>query len=312
MEIRRQRLRRIRYLALALTALSLLIVLVSAYIRLNGAGLGCTPWPECYGQILSTGVPLHSGGVRILHRAIASLTLVLGFVLLWQCLRPEPISGPQRAASMLLALMIMLTFVGLFSSNPHRVWAGFINMLGGAVLVLLSWRCFVAAGDGSAAPGSRRGAALLHAGLGFLALTIALGALIGARYAATACPSLPGCGESLLPDAGSLGVLNPFATVGSPAMLGDAGGAALHLLHRWCALATLLLLGLGGAAALGSESTRGSAAAMLVLLLTQFCLGVLTVLSGFGLGLGVAHSVCAAALLTAGAHLLLRIKAGPD
>ena len=50
--------------------------------------------------------------------------------------------------------------------------------------------------------------------------------------------------------------------------------------------------------------------ALLVLLLVQFALGVLTVLSGFGLGLAVAHSVCATALLAAGLHLLLKLKAG--
>jgi len=49
MEARSARLRKIRKLSLLLTALSFLILLVSAYIRLNGAGLDCSPWPHCYG-----------------------------------------------------------------------------------------------------------------------------------------------------------------------------------------------------------------------------------------------------------------------
>ncbi len=307
-----QRLRRIRYLALALTVLSLLIVTVSAYIRLNGAGLGCAPWPGCYGQILAGAAHPHGDGVRILHRIVASLALVLGFVLVWQCRRPSPIARPQRAATALLALMILLTFAGLFSADPHRVWAGFINMLGGAGLVLLSWACFLAASEAAPKIGQGRdGTALLHAGLGFLALTFALGALVGARYAAPACPTLPGCGDAWLPAAAGLGALNPFVTASAPALLGDVGGAALHLLHRWCALAALLLLGLGGLRALARAAARGAAAVLLVLLLGQFALGVLTVTSGFGLGLSVAHSVCAAALLAAGLHLLLKLKTGP-
>lgn len=311
MENRLARLKRIRLLALALTALSFLILLVSAHIRLSGAGLGCTPWPDCYGQLLAGGPHPHVGAVRILHRAVASLALLLGFVLVAQCLRPYRIDPPARHATALVALMILLTFVGIWSADPHRVWAGFINILGGAALVLLSWRTALAAGtDPEPAPaGARRFAVLLHAGLGLLVLTMALGALIGARYAAVACPSLPGCSDAWWPSAPDWDVLNPFTTVAAASTLGDAGGVTLHLLHRWCALATLLLLGGGGIQGLGRATTRPGAALLLALLLTQVSLGVLTVLSGFGPRLAIAHSLCATALLTTGVHVLLRSKA---
>lgn len=308
MEPRYARLRNIHFLALLLFGLSLLIVSISAYIRLNGAGLGCTPWPECYGQILSGGSHPHAGGVRILHRVVASLALFLGFGLLWQCLRPQPLAGPKGPAMALLALMLLLTVVGVFSADPQRVWAGVINMLGGAGLVLLSWRTAVAARIAMPPAGSHRGTALVHAGLGFLVFTLILGALIGARYAAPSCPTLPGCGEALWPAAGWLAALNPLATVTAPVMFGDAGGAALHLVHRYCAIATLLLLGFGAIQSLAQAGARGVAASVLALLLLQFALGVLTVLGGFALWLAVAHSVGAAALLAAAMHLLLRLR----
>lgn len=308
METPHARLQRIRLLALLLAALSLLIVLISAYIRLNGAGLGCTPWPECYGQILSGGPHPHAGGVRILHRVVASLALFLGFGLLWQCLRPQPLAGPKEPATALLALMLLLTVVGVFSADPQRVWAGVINMLGGAGLVLLSWRTALAARIDTPPARARRGTALAHAGLGFLGFTLVLGALIGARYAAPSCPTLPGCGEAPWPTVGGLAALNPVATVNAPAMLGDVGGAALHLMHRYCALATLLLLGLGAIQGLAHAAARGVAVAVLALLLLQFALGVLTVLGGFALWLAVAHSVGAAILLAAGVQLLLRLR----
>ena len=95
-EARSARLKRIRILAWVLTALALLILLVSAYIRLRGAGLGCSPWPDCYGEMLSGAANLHSGAARILHRSVASLALVLGFVLVAQCLRPYPIQPAAR------------------------------------------------------------------------------------------------------------------------------------------------------------------------------------------------------------------------
>lgn len=305
------RLKRIRLLALLLTALSLVILLVSGYIRLNSAGLGCSPWPDCYGQVLIGGVYAHSDTARILHRAVASTALLLGFVLAWQCLRPYPIQPPARYATALLVLMILLTLVGIWSADQHRVWASFINILGGAGLVLFSWRTVLAAGDGHAPALRRRPAALLHAGLGTLGLTMALGALIGARYAAVACPMLTACGEVSWPAAAGWGALNPFARIAVAASLGDEGGVALHLLHRYCAVATLLLLGVGGVQALGQPAARGSAGLLLALLLLQFALGVVTVLSGLNLGLAIAHSVCASLLLAAGVQLLIRVKSIP-
>ena len=72
------RLRNIRATALLLSALSLLVVVLSAHLRLAGAGLGCADWPACYGQLLA-GEPqaLYFGFVRVLHRATASLSLPL-------------------------------------------------------------------------------------------------------------------------------------------------------------------------------------------------------------------------------------------
>ena len=304
MENRTARLKRIRILAVALVLLSLLILLVSAHIRLSGAGLGCSPWPDCYGQLLAGAANLHGDAARILHRSAASLALVLGFVLVAQCLRPQPVQPAARWATALLSLMIALTFVGLFSADPHRVWPGFINILGGAGLVLLSWRTALAAGADPAPP--PRPAPLLHAGAGLLVLTIALGALIGVRYAATACLSLPVCGDVAWPAAAGWSALNPFTVIAAAAGPGDEGGVALHLLHRYCALATLLLLGIGGLQGLAQPATRASAVLLLALLLVQFALGVLTVLSGFGLWLAVAHSVCASLLLAATLQLLTR------
>jgi cytochrome c oxidase assembly protein subunit 15 len=305
-ETRTARLKRIRILAWVLTALSLLILLVSANIRLGGAGLGCSPWPDCYGQVLSGAANLHSGAARILHRSVASLALLLGFVLVAQCLRPQPIQPPARYATALLSLMIGLTFVGLFSSDPHRVWAGFINLLGGAGLVLLSWRTALAAGAEPAPASSRRPALLVHAGMGLLVLTIALGALIGVRYAAIACPTLPVCSGVSWPAPAGWSALNPFTGIVAAAGPGDDSGVALHLLHRYGALATLLLLGLGGLRALGRPATRPSAGLVLALLLVQFSLGVLTVLSGFSLWMAIGHSVTAALLLAATLQLLVR------
>lgn len=310
MESHSERLTRIRKPALLLTVLSLLVVLVSAWIRLSGAGLGCAGWPDCYGQLLAGTATTHTGAVRILHRSAASLSLLLGFYLAWQCLRPHPVQPLARHATLLLVLMIVLALVGVWSADPHRVWTSFLNMLGGVGLVALSWRMVVAATPAGAAPGPAlaRSTAVLHAGLIALALAIALGALIGARFAATACMTTPSCAGTWWPAGEGWGALNPFARVATPAMPGDAGGVTLHLLHRYCAAFAVLLLGIAGLRAQAAQATRSIGKWLLALLALEFALGGLTVVSGFSLWLAVGHSVCAAALLAVGWQLLIRSR----
>lgn len=309
METHSDRLSRIRSLALLLTALSFLVIFVSAYIRLSGAGLDCAGWPECYGQLLVGGPHPHTGAVRILHRLVASTELLLGFYIVWRCLRPTSLQPVAGYATALLALMIVLTFVGVWSSDPHRIWASFFNMLGGLGLVSLSWRTVLAA---EAGPAARQGSVtglMLRAGLALLAASIALGALIGARYAAISCTSAPSCDGVWWPAAEGWAALNPFAAVAVSALPGDAGGVTLHLLHRYCALLALIVMGLVAWQALATDVTRKSGTWLLILLLIEFALGSLTVLSGFSLWLAIGHSVCAAALLAVGIHLSSRVKA---
>jgi cytochrome c oxidase assembly protein subunit 15 len=304
-----ERVRRIRKLALLLTSLSFMVVLISAYIRLSGAGLGCAGWPECYGQLLAGSPHPHSGAVRILHRLVASVSLLLGFYIAWQCQRPSPIQPVARYAAALLALMILLTLVGLWSSDPHRTWTSFLNMLGGLGLVSLSWQMVVAAGPDIPGPQPSRPGMVLRVGLVALALAIALGALIGARFAATSCLSTPSCSGVWWPAAEGWAALNPITSVMASAMPGDPGGVALHLLHRYCAVAAVLLLGVAGLQALAVEATRTVGKWLLVLVTTEFVLGSLTVASGFSLWLALGHSVGAAALLAAGFQLFRQVAA---
>jgi cytochrome c oxidase assembly protein subunit 15 len=98
--------------------------------------------------------------------------------------------------------------------------------------------------------------------------------------------------------------LNPFVKLAGAASSGDTGGVTLHLLHRYSALATLLLLGSAGLQALAHDTTRRAARAVLLLLATEIVLGVTTVVSGYSLALAVSHGVCAAGLLVAVVTLL--------
>ncbi len=304
------RLKRVRILAQLLTLLVVLVLVISAYLRLNGAGLGCANWPECYGQILLSEPVLHTDFARILHRVVATLALLLGFYLAWDCLRPAALKPVARYVTLLVGLMILLTVIGIWSSSPHRAWASFANMLGGMGLVVLSWRVVLATRTDAEQARPAGPLWLLHAGILALVLAVALGSLIGARYATISCTTTPDCAGVWWPVSGAWAAFNPFVHVETALSLGDPGGVALHLVHRYSAVAALLLLGIAGLQALLVEATRRRASAMLALLALEFALGSLTVVSGFSLWLAIAHSVSAAALLAAAMQLRLRIKTG--
>lgn len=301
------RLRTIRVLALIIGALSLVVVAVSAYLRLDAAGLGCADWPACYGRLLAEDPqPLHYGFARLLHRLAASAALVLTCILVWRSLRPQPVLPAARHAVLLLLLMLALSALGFFSADPRRALVGFLNIVGGLGLVTFSWRVAMAA-DMPPKSGENQGierARSLRVGVAVLSITVLLGAWLGATYSASACLTLPICGGSQLLSAEAWMVLNPFVKLTAAAVSGDPGGTLLHLLHRGFALIVLLTLGWSAVANLRQATTRPSARAVLGLLLAVMGCGLAAVLSDLSLWLVVGHGVLAALLLAAVAALL--------
>ncbi len=295
------RLRQVRILALLICVLSLLVIAISAWLRLDAAGLGCSPWPECYARLLTADpVPLHYGFARLLHRAVASSALLLTLLLVWRCLRPQPLQPAARYAVLLLLLMLALSALGFASADPRRALVGALNIVGGLGLVTFSWRVAMAAGADVQIP-MPASDPFLRIGVGVLTLAVLVGAWLGATYSAPACSSLPFCDVRGWTLAEGLRMLDPFLRLQSAAMPGDAGGTTLHLLHRGSAILSLLLLG-GFAVRSGLRLAR----VVLVMLVGVMLLGMAAVDSGLDLWLVIGHGVAAALLLAAVATLLRR------
>lgn len=299
--------RQVRVLARLTCLLSLMVVGVSAYLRLSGAGLGCTDWPACYGQILSGTVHAPWVGARFVHRFVATSALLACIGLVWRCWRPQPLQPAARYAALLLALMLFLSIVGVWSSDPRQVLVNFVNLVGGLGLVSYAWRAAITA-EPARWMERGRGGPVCRAALAMLTLTVCLGGLMGARYAASACGTLPHCQGVWWPALQGWTALNPVAVLSGPSKPGEAGGLALHLLHRYAGVLSAVLLAWAALRLRKAPQARNAALTTLTFLAIEALLGVLTVASDYSLWLAVAHNVGAAMLLAAAASLMHSVR----
>ena len=268
-------------------------------MRLSGAG-----WLRRLARLLRPH-PLRCAagpGRRPPGDRIATLALLAGILLAWR-LAAATLQPAARYATLLLTLMLFLSVVGVWSSDPRMAAVNFINLIGGLGLVTYSWRVAITS-EPSQWIDKVPGGLFCRLALGALTLTVLLGGLIGARYAAPACATLPDCQGAWWPAPSGWLALNPFATLAGPAGPDEAGGVALHLLHRYAALLAASLLIVVALRLRTAQRARNAVLAVLTLLLLEGLLGVLTVASGYSLWLAVAHNVGAALLLAAAASLM--------
>lgn len=275
----------LRRLLLLAFALALVVVGASATLRLSANGVGCAPWPSCYGRAETAEAANRAAGSRLLriaHRIAASafaLVAVAAVVLGWRRWgRPA-----RLAAAALLALTAVLAWVGRLTPSPVPA-VTLVNLLGGFALLallayLLAWR-----DDAQARPGVAARAGLI-ALLTAVAVQAALGALLSVRLAGAAC--VPECEASWL--SGTALLLDPLRP-GSAAELADRRAAGtLQSLHRMIGLA-LMVVAIPAAQAMLRRHGRRAAAAMVAAAATG--------------GLGFLAASPAPALLSVALHAL--------
>jgi heme A synthase len=232
------RFAKIRATARLLTALSLLVVSLSAYLRLDGAGLGCADWPACYGgcwRCEPAGPALRA--VRLLHRALASTVAAARLCSRLAVLAAAGAAAVALPATLLLLLMLALSALGIWSSDPRLTLVNLPEHHGrprAGHLLLASGAGQRAAVDAAARPAPT---VLLRLGAACLSLTVILGALIGASYMALSVrqpfPIVTAAGGPRR-QAGRRCRRLPCCRRHPPP--GDPGGVNLHLLHRYSAV----------------------------------------------------------------------------
>ena len=171
----------------ALVGISLLFVIVlvslSAYLRLAHSGIGCVDWPDCYGRIgtppvVSQAISSENAYQRIvaeasqplawatpLHRLVASVLGLLMVLLMMLAIKQKK----DRLISLaLLVVTVFLALLGVKSGGLHSPAVVMGNLGGGFVMLgLLGWMLFknggsrISAGVPGKLPGKLLGVAML-------------------------------------------------------------------------------------------------------------------------------------------------------
>lgn len=245
--------RLVRNLALTGAALTLCVLVLAAAMRFQAAGVGCEPWPECYGSEGARAIKTPAWA-RLAHRVSAMLVSLCALTIAMVCFRTraEPRLPKARAAFVLVGVA-MLAGLGRFSGPDATASVALANLLLGLGLATM----FASLAVPSRARDTPTPAVDWVTAI-VLAITTVLGGIASTHRLSGNCADLPGC--SALADAGpaALWIVSGHRALGVLAVLwacawalwsyraGARGAWALLLVG-----ASLALLAFGAAQASG-------------------------------------------------------------
>jgi cytochrome c oxidase assembly protein subunit 15 len=285
-----------RRFALATVILTFVVVVVGAYVRLSDAGLGCPDWPLCYGRPLPDAHDDARAWKEMGHRYLAGTLGLMIFGLMLAAWRKRASPGLATAIALLVVFQATLgKWTVTMLLKPAIVVA---HLAGGmTLLALLVWYFLQRTSFSIPARGLRLPAVTA---LSVVGIQILLGGWVSANYAALACPDLPLClGQALPPmDFGNaFHVLRELGRTGEGELLPHDALVAIQWSHRVFALIVLATVGFAAYRTFKVSPKLGAAIGLLLLL--QFSLGVANVAFNLPLALAAAHNAGAAALLVA-------------
>ncbi len=317
-------------LALLATVLTLIVIVLGAWVRLTDAGLGCPDWPGCYGMVtwpstqetieradlVRADRAVDSGAAfrEMLHRYVAGFLglLVLGLAILAWRERANPLQQVGLPL-VLLGLIIFQSALGMWTVTlllkPAIVMA---HLLGGmATLALLLWMTLRAYHpEFSPSVHTRRYRWPVIIGIGLVAIQIALGGWVSTNYAALSCADdFPTCLGQWWPEMDFREGFVLWREVGvdyEGGILDQPARVAIHMAHRIGAIVVVAWLGWLAYRLIREPLLRGSGWLLAGVLATQLVLGVLNVVLGLPLAIAVAHNGVAALLIGVMVYLLHR------
>jgi cytochrome c oxidase assembly protein subunit 15 len=322
-----------RYAKLAAwtVALTFVVVVVGAFVRLTDAGLGCPDWPGCYGdltpataksEILAAESANPFGPVTMAkawkemgHRYLAAIlgSLIIALAIAaWRGRRAWPAS-PWLATS-IVGVVILQGAFGAWTVTlllkPVIVTGHLIGgMLTLSLLMCLAWL----ARPATPLPAPSLAKSLLPFAwltLIVIALQIILGGWVSTNYAALACTDFPTCQGVWLPPMNfdhAFDMIRQLGMTKEGAPIPFEALTAIHFTHRIFAIVVALVV-IAFAFRLWKTPGFGRLGGLLLVLLAlQIALGISNVVFGLPLAVAVAHNGGAALLLLTLVTVLTRL-----
>ncbi len=305
--------------------LTLLTVVLSAYIRLAEVGIGCETWPDCYAQLnlaqekkgvtvlTQEGRDMAHYGARVAHRYIASTLGLFIVAITLVALR----QGGARRTSLwvpmgVFAITVFLSLLGYYTPSRSNPLITMGNLLGGMSLLGLLWWLMqreVESGDAQQGLVTYRPLAVLA--LVLVLLQIVLGGWSSANYASANCPGLIECQGEILAAGNVAEAFNPRRTIELDAngtVIREDALGLLSMLHRLFALMTAGYLAWLVRRVKHEPQLRGTVLALPLFSISQIVVGVSTIWFDMPLLLLTLHNTLAAGLLLASINLLHRLS----
>jgi heme a synthase len=302
--------------------LTLLTVILSAYIRLAEVGIGCEGWPQCYARLApsqeqkgitvltESGRDMAHYGARVAHRYIAS-TLGLFIVVIFAVALRQ---GSARATTVLvpvaiLGITVFLSLLGYYTPTRSNPLITMGNLLGGmALLGLLWWLMQRDTGIEAVPDKAVKYRPLALCALCLVLVQIVLGGWSSANYASASCPGLIACeGDLLVAPAEVFNPLREIQLDEQDQVLRPTSLGLLSMAHRLFALLTAAYLAWMVRKLKAEPLLGGTRVALSVFSLGQVVLGVSMIWLQLPLLLLSLHNALAAGLLLCSVNLLHRL-----
>jgi cytochrome c oxidase assembly protein subunit 15 len=306
---------------LLLLVATLLINLLSSYIRHVEAGLGCEDWPDCYGHIGEIGTPAEIDALAALtptqtakraHRTIA--TVLVGLVLwaVYQA-RTLPLRGSaQFLPYLLIAVIILLSVIGPASYLKTLPAVASVNMLGGMALLFVTWWLWLeVAPPGEPVPALNP---LASAALAILIVQIALGTWVSANFAGTTCSGPLSCQqhEDVRNAWSSFWYFRELKLDAGGRIVMDNTQTVISRVHQTGAAVTAVVLAVFGVLAVRASGLMARWGwALIGMLAVQLLLGLAALMQELPLLVVLAHNLTASVLLLCVLRMKLLARGQP-